>query len=264
MSDHSANDNNTPDPKAQADAATEDAAPEDGAMPEDTGGEAEKSAWELGPEAQIEALATETADLKDRLLRTIAEMENMRRRAERERDEARKYAVTAFARDILGVSDNMARAIQSIDDEARANADETIKTVIEGVEMTERELVNVFERHGITRVEPVGERFDPNFHQAMYEVENPDVAAGTVIEVVAAGYTIGERVLRPAMVGVARGGPKAARPAAEAPSDPPAEPEAAAPPEPDTAAAAQAAKTHEDAASKKTEKPAGKTVDRSA
>ena len=266
MSDENANNANNDNNVSDA----ETTAPEDGAAAGETDATAEKSAWELGPEAQIEALATEAADLKDRLLRAVADAENTRRRAEREREETRRYAITAFARDVLGVGDNLSRALQSISDEARANADATIKTLVEGVEMTEREMVNVFERHGVKRVEPIGERFDPNFHQAMYEVENPDVSAGTVIEVVAAGYTIGERVLRPAMVGVSKGGPKSgARPvepaAAPAPSATNAEPDVAPQPEPDSAADAQAAaRTHEETASKKTDKPAGKTVDRSA
>jgi len=262
MSDQNANDNDAPGP--------EEAAPDGSVTSEDTGAETEKSAWELGPEAQIEALAAEAADLKDRLLRAVADAENTRRRAERERDETRRYAVTAFARDVLGVGDNLSRALQSIGDEARESVDATVKTLIEGVEMTQREMYNAFERHGITRIEPAGERFDPNFHQAMFEVENPDVAAGTVIEVVAAGYKIGERVLRPAMVGVSKGGPKGApkpveQATPEAQPAPQTEPEARRPPEPESAAAAQvAAKTHEEAASKKAEKPAGKTVDRSA
>ena len=273
MSDKNANDNNAPD--AAKNGAEQKPPPEAPEANEElveagAGDEAEKTAWEKGPDAEIETLTTEAADLKDRLLRAMAEMENMRRRAEREREEARKYAVTAFARDMLAVGDNMNRAVQSLGPDAREGADATLKSLIEGVEMTEREMINVFERHGINRVEPRGERFDPNFHQAMFEVENADVAAGTVIEVVAAGYTIGERVLRPAMVGVAKGGPKAApKPAAETPAasephaDAPAEPEAAA--TPDTNPEAQAAaKTHHEAASKKASKDAGKKVDKSA
>ena len=214
---------------------------------------------EKGPEAQIEELATEAADLKDRLLRTMAELENVRRRAERDREEARKYAVTSFARDMLAVGDNMQRAVQSLGEDARAGADDTLKSLIEGVEMTEREMLNVFERHGITKVEPKGEKFDPNFHQAMFEVENPDVAAGSVIEVVAPGYTIGDRVLRPAMVGVARGGPKAdAKPAEPSPD------EATAQGTESPAEAQAAAKSHQEAAEHKSSEAAGKTVDKSA
>jgi molecular chaperone GrpE len=278
MSDKNANDNTAPDAAAKGDgkkAAPESEAPEaeapkteapETAAASDAGkadAEAEKTAWEKGPEAEIEALATEAADLKDRLLRTMAEMENMRRRAERERDDAKKYAVTAFARDMLAVGDNMHRAIQSLGEEARADADATVKTLIEGVEMTEREMNNVFERHGIKRVEPKGERFDPNFHQAMFEVENAEVAAGTVIEVVAAGYIIGERVLRPAMVGVSKGGPKETPKPAEDKAEEKAD--ADQPKQQDSAAEAQAAaKSHKEAADNKTSSDAGKNVDKSA
>lgn len=276
MSDKNANDNTAPDapksgagekPAADAKPSDDDSTPETGAAGPTEG--AEKEAWEKGPDAQIEELATEAADLKDRLLRTMAEMENMRRRAERDRDDAKKYAITAFARDMLAVGDNMNRAIQSLGDDARAGAGAAMKTLIEGVEMTERELVNVFERHGISRVEPKGERFDPNFHQAMFEIENPDVAAGTVIEVVAAGYIIGERVLRPAMVGVSKGGPKAAPKPAEAAPEAAAQtggtakPEAAASPE-TTAEAQAAAKSHKETADSKSSGDAGKNVDKSA
>ena len=272
MSDKTANDNTAPDaPKnGAADKPAAEATPPESeatatAGSAETGGDAEKEAWEKGPDAQIEALATEAADLKDRLLRTMAEMENMRRRAERDREEAKKYAVTAFARDMLAVGDNMTRAIQSLGEDARAGADETVKTLIEGVEMTEREMVNVFERHGISRIDPKGERFDPNFHQAMFEVENADVAAGTVMEVVASGYTIGERVLRPAMVGVSKGGPKAAPKAEASPDDAPKaeRPETAQPQ--DLAAEAQAAaKSHQESADSKAAANAGKNVDKSA
>ena len=282
MSDKNANDNTAPDaPKGGAEdkPAAVAKAPDDASAPEtdaaEAGTDAEKEAWEKGPDAQIEALATEAADLKDRLLRNMAEMENMRRRAERDREDAKKYAITAFARDMLAVGDNMNRAIQSLGDDARAGADATVKTLIEGVEMTEREMINVFERHGISRVEPKGERFDPNFHQAMFEVENADVAAGTVIEVMAAGYTIGERVLRPAMVGVSKGGPKAAPKPAEATPDAAAQTaqtaqatEADSPDSAqaqDTAAEAQAAaKSHQETADSKAAANAGKNVDKSA
>lgn len=260
MSDKNANDNDAPETGADAPKAQE-TADSSAESPEAEAGNDEKSGWELGPEAQIEALATEAADLKDKLLRTMAEMENMRRRAERERDEAKKYAVTAFARDMLAVGDNMTRAIQSLGEDARSDANPAIKTLIEGVEMTEREMVNVFERHGITKLDPKGERFDPNFHQAMFEIENPDVSAGTVLEVVATGYVIGERVLRPAMVGVSKGGPKAPKPAA--PEEPSAD-EPAASSEAEAAAEAQAAaKSHQDAANASDE-ASGNKVDRSA
>ena len=222
----------------------------------------EKSGWEKGAEAEATAaLQAENDELRDRVLRVMAEMENLRRRADREKEESRKYAVTSFARDILAVADNMSRALQSMGDEGAEGADQTVKNLIEGVKMTERELLNVFERHGIKRIEPEGEKFDPNFHQAMFEAENPDVPSGTVIQVAQPGYVIGDRVLRPAMVGVSKGGPKAAP---EAPAAP-AEPDDKAPAEAENAAEAQAAaKSHEDTARAQTGEPSGKTVDRNA
>jgi molecular chaperone GrpE len=174
---------------------------------------------ETAPEATeapdpVAALAKEAADLKDRLLRTLAEMENLRRRTEREVADSRVYAVTNFARDILAVADNMERAMKALDDEIRDKADAGVKALLDGVELTEREL----ETHGIKRLEPQGQKFDPNLHQAMFELPDPSVPAGTVVQVMQPGYTIGERVLRPALVGIAKGGPKAA-PAGEAPAN---------------------------------------------
>ena len=151
------------------------------------------------------ALDRELADTKDRLLRTLAEMENMRKRTEREVADARVYGITAFARDILTVADNMHRAMQALDDELRAKADSGVKALLDGVELTERELMNALEKHGVKRIEPLGQKFDPNRHQAMYEVEDASVPSGTVVQVVQAGYLIGDRVLRPALVAVAEG-----------------------------------------------------------
>ncbi|QPC43407.1 nucleotide exchange factor GrpE [Kaustia mangrovi] len=188
---------------AAADAATDrDQAPDNDNAPEAPAGDDRA--------AEITALEEENAALKERLLRAVAETENLRKRAEREAAEARLYAATAFARDMLTVADNLGRAIAAVPDEMRESADETLKTLLSGVEMTEREMNNVFERHGIQRFDPEGERFDPNFHQAMFEVENPDVPSSTVVQVMQTGYRIGERVLRPAMVGVSKGGPKPA------------------------------------------------------
>jgi molecular chaperone GrpE len=161
------------------------------------------------------SLDRELADMKDRLLRTLADMENMRKRTEREVADARAYGISAFARDILGVADNMHRAMQALDDELRAKADEATKALLEGVELTERELMNVLEKHGVKRIEPLNQKFDPNRHQAMFEVEDASVPSGTVVQVMQSGYLIGERVLRPAMVAVSKGGPKAA-PASQA------------------------------------------------
>jgi molecular chaperone GrpE len=157
----------------------------------------------------VEALKAENADLRDRFLRLAAEMDNLRRRTDREVKDAKSYAVTSFARDMLSVSDNLRRAIETLPDEARAAADATVTALIEGVEMTERGMLSTLERHGVRKIEAEGQKFDPNFHQAMFEVPNPNVPNNTVVQVVQAGYAIGERVLRPAMVGVAKGGPKA-------------------------------------------------------
>ncbi|PDQ20525.1 nucleotide exchange factor GrpE [Mesorhizobium sanjuanii] len=163
-------------------------------------------------------LMKENEDLKDRALRAAAEMENLRRRTARDVHDARAYAVANFARDMLSVSDNLRRALDAIPAEAAASGDAGFKALIEGVEITERAMLSALERHGVKKLEPEGEKFDPNFHQAMFEVPNPAVPANTVVQVVQPGYSIGERVLRPAMVGVAKGGPKHV--AAEAPVEP--------------------------------------------
>ena len=155
-------------------------------------------------------LMQENEELKDRSLRLAAEMENLRRRTARDMVDARTYAVTNFARDMLTVSDNLRRALEAVPTEARETADAGFKALIDGVDITERSMLSALERHGVRRLEPQGEKFDPNFHQAMFEVPNPDVPNGTVVQVVQAGYSIGERVLRPAMVGVSTGGPKQA------------------------------------------------------
>ena len=155
------------------------------------------------------SLDRELAEVKDRLLRTLADMDNMRKRTEREVADARVYGISNFARDILGVADNMHRAMAALDDELRTKADESTKVLLEGVELTERELMNVLEKHGVKRIEPLGQKFDPNRHQAMYEIEDASVPAGTVVQVMQAGYLIGDRMLRPALVAVAKGGGKA-------------------------------------------------------
>jgi molecular chaperone GrpE len=153
-------------------------------------------------------LTREVAELKDRLLRALAEMENLRRRTEKQVADERVYGIASFAREVLGVADNMRRALDAVTPELRATADTGAKALIEGVELTERELLKVLERHGVEKLEPLGAKFDPNLHQAMYEVPDPSVPAGTVAQVVQAGYTIGERVLRPALVAVTKGGAK--------------------------------------------------------
>jgi molecular chaperone GrpE len=156
------------------------------------------------------ALEREHADMRDRLLRTLAEMENLRKRTEREVADSRLYGVTSFARDMLGVADNMRRALDALPAEARAHADAGLKALVEGVELTERELIKALEKNGVHQFNPQGEKFDPNFHQAMYEVPDASVPAGSIVQVVQPGYKIGERVLRPALVGVSKGGPRVA------------------------------------------------------
>ncbi|RIX99094.1 nucleotide exchange factor GrpE [Aureimonas flava] len=163
--------------------------------------------------ARIAELEAENADVKDRMLRLAADMENLRRRTEREIKDARQFAVANFARDMLSVSDNLDRALQALPEGAREGGDAGFTALVEGVEMTGRSMLSAMERHGVKRLEPLNQRFDPNFHQAMFEVPNPELPANTVVQVVQEGYAIGERVLRPALVGVSKGGPKSAVPA---------------------------------------------------
>jgi molecular chaperone GrpE len=183
--------------------------------PEEQAGLANTEAQAPDPAAQasaeLTALIAENSDMRDRLLRTMADMENLRRRTEREKADNARYAISNFARDVLTVGDNLRRTIEHVPAEAAAQ-DPALKSFLDGVELTERELLNVLERHGVTRIDPVGQRFDPNCHQAMYEVENPDVPEGTVVDVMQAGYVIGDRCLRPALVAVAKGGAKQAAP----------------------------------------------------
>ena len=160
-------------------------------------------------EGSVEALQKEAADARDKMLRTLAEMENLRKRTSKEVTDARAYGITGFARDILDIADNLQRALDAIPAEARETADPGIKAFIEGVELTERSLLNTLEKNGVKKFDPSGEKFDPNFQQAMYEVPDPSVPSGTVVQVVQAGFTIGERVLRPALVAVSKGGAKA-------------------------------------------------------
>jgi molecular chaperone GrpE len=153
---------------------------------------------------EILQLKEEAGMLKDRLLRTAAEMDNLRKRAEREKAEATLYAATNFARDLLSVADNMSRALAALPPESREKADEATKNLLAGVELTERELLKVFERYNIRKVETVGAKFDPNFHQALFEMPTKDHPPGTVVQEMQSGFAIGERCLRPAMVGVAK------------------------------------------------------------
>lgn len=212
------NETKTPSPEAPA--------PADEAAAADA---REKSPWEgdLGADlssslaAEIERLESEKADLTDRLIRLAAEMDNLRKRTDRELTDARKYAASKFAGDMLVVGDNLRRALGAVPADHRDSADEAWKALIEGVEMTEREMDRLLEKNGVTRIAAVGERFDPHRHQAMFELPDPSVPSGTVVEVVQEGYQIGDRVLRAALVGVSKDGPKstAAEPQSEATVD---------------------------------------------
>ncbi len=162
-------------------------------------------------QTEVEKLQGENAGLKDKVLRTLAEMENMRRRTDKEIADAKAYGVTSFARDMLVFTDNLRRAIESIPQDVRQGADGPLKSIVEGIEVTERDFLSRLARHGVKKIEPQGAKFDPNLHEALFEIPNPDVPNGTVVQVVEAGFTIGERVLRPAKVGVARGGPRASQ-----------------------------------------------------
>ena len=184
--------------------------PEDAAAP--TGEPVVSKPYVMPDDAEpgsVEALQKESAEARDRMLRTLAEMENLRKRTTKEVADARLYGITGFARDVLDIADNLQRALDAVPAEARANADPGLTALIEGVELTERSLLNALEKHGVKKFDPMGQKFDPNFQQAMFEVPDPSVPSGTVVQVVQAGYTIGERVLRPALVGVAKGGAKA-------------------------------------------------------
>ena len=184
-----------PGPEAEASASASTGATQAG------GGEPD-------PFKVLEALQAENVELKDRSLRALAEMENLRRRTEREVADAKSYGVTSFARDMLTFADNLHRAIEALPPTAREGLDPAIIAFIEGIELTERDFVSRLARFGVKKLEPMGKRFDPNTHEALFEIPDESVPSGTVMQVIEHGYAIGERVLRPAKVGVSRGGPK--------------------------------------------------------
>ena len=159
-------------------------------------------------EGSMELLVKEATESRDKMLRTLAEMENLRKRTAKEVADARAYGITGFARDVLDIADNLQRALDAVPSETRESADPMLKALIEGVELTERSLLNALEKNGVRKFDPLGGKFDPNFQQAMYEVPDASVPAGTVVQVIQAGYMIGDRVLRPALVAVAKGGAK--------------------------------------------------------
>jgi Molecular chaperone GrpE (heat shock protein) len=158
----------------------------------------------------VEALTAENAELRDRLLRTIAEMENLRKRTERDVADTRSYAISGFARDMLSATDALGQALVMIPAETRQAAEGTLKSLIEGIELAQREMQRLLGKHGVKVIEAAGQKFDPHRHQAMFEVPNSEVPEGTIVQVVQEGFVIGDRVLRPALVGVAKGGPAAA------------------------------------------------------
>jgi len=202
------------DDNPSADAAAGSETRDNAAAAPEAGAPGEPSA--VGETIDPNDHARVAAEYKDKLLRVLAEMENLRRRTAREIADTRAYGISAFARDILAVADNMDRALQALDVELREKADAGIKALLDGVALTERELHKALEKHGVRKFEPVGEKFDPNLHQAMFEIPDPTLPAGTVAQVVQPGYMIGERMLRPALVGIAKGGPK---PVAEPPAN---------------------------------------------
>ena len=167
--------------------------------------QAQQSAQEGAPDDELERLRQENAELKDKYLRALADMEQLRRRLLKEKEEAVKYAAADFARDMLTVCDNLSRAIESVPQE-RKGEHELLDRLLEGVEMTLKDMLSTFERHQIRKIPAHGERFDPNVHEAMFEVETPDAETGTVVQVIQEGYTHHDRVLRPARVGVAKAG----------------------------------------------------------
>ena len=178
------------------------------AAPQGENAQTPGSGAELDPFVVLENLTTENATLKDKVLRTMAEMENLRRRADKEVADNKVYSVSNFAREMLAVADNLHRAIASLPADSRAGSD-AVRTLAEGVELTERDLLSRLARFNVRPIEPEGKKFDPNLHEVLFEVPDESVPSGTVKQVVETGYTIGDRVLRAAKVGVSRGGPKA-------------------------------------------------------
>jgi molecular chaperone GrpE len=171
--------------------------------------DAEDTTPATDPAQEAAFLAKEVAELKDRVLRTLAEMENLRRRTEREVADSRTYAITGFARDLVGVADNVRRALDAASDSGVV-LEGPAKALVDGVELTERELLKVLEKNGVKKFDPHGAKFDPNLHQAMFEVPDARVPSGSVVQVIQPGYMIGDRMLRPALVGVSKGGPRTA------------------------------------------------------
>jgi molecular chaperone GrpE len=169
----------------------------------------EPAGEEVGPEGRVEILQAQVSDLNDKLLRALAETENVRRRAQRDKEDASKYAIKSFAEQMITVSDNLGRALQSVDADARAD-NSALDNIVVGIEMVCRELNSGFERSGIMAIEALGQKFDPMMHEAMYEIEDKTTVAGTVAHVLEVGYVLNGRTLRAAKVGITKGGPKIA------------------------------------------------------
>jgi molecular chaperone GrpE len=200
--------NETPEEAAAAADAAADMAAEAAEAAE---AEEQAEADAAGEDVQVEIDAAgkadaEIADLKDKLLRALADIENLRRRSQKEREDALKYASANFARDMLSVADNLRRAIESIPEEGDPDG-AALVGFIEGIALTEKDLLSALERHKITKIEPMGEKFDPQFHEALFEIPTNDAASGTVMQVMETGYTIHDRLLRPAKVGIAKAAP---------------------------------------------------------
>jgi len=177
---------------------------DEGAVAETENGQGKPAGQDSAAADPVAAAKREAAEYKDRLLRTLAEMENLRKRTEREVADARLYGIASFAREVLAVADNMHRALSAVGPELREGGDAQVKVLIEGVELTERELLKALEKSGVKKFSPQGEKFDPNLHQAMFELETTEGPPGYVAQVIQAGYMIGDRVLRPAMVAVSK------------------------------------------------------------
>lgn len=158
--------------------------------------------------AELDKSEAEKAELKDQSLRLVAEMENLRKRTQKDVRDAREFSIAGFAKEMLAVSDNLKRALDAIPQESKDSKDQGLKSLIEGVEMTERSMMQGLEKYGVKKLAPMNEKFDPNLHQAMFEIPNTEVPNNTVLQIVQEGFVIGDRCLRPAMVGVSKGGPK--------------------------------------------------------
>jgi molecular chaperone GrpE len=177
--------------------------PQDGAQLEGAEASADEGPT---PHEVIEKLVAEVADYKDKALRAMAETENVRRRLEREREDTARYAISRFAGDLLSVADNLRRALDAVP-AAAVQKDEFLAKLVDGVGATERTMLSVLDKNGVKKIDPTGEKFDPNFHEVLFEMDDPSKPAGTVVQVLEAGYTIGGRLLRPARVAASKGGP---------------------------------------------------------